>query len=157
MQQPAQAARAWPGWVPSELVEAICADSDEPLDIGSTEHLLFVECLNATIHADDWGVHGSRRVFVDFLFDRVGMLLRGSGQSRVDPPPDGTDSPLMHALTARPFAHHLVKVGRSAPLGSCPAPRHETNRSGHGVCPGSRSVRRCQLVVVLGLHTPTHE
>ena len=103
---------AWPGWVPTELVQAIRADGGYPLDIGSMEHQLFIKCLNAIIHADDWGVHGSRHVFVDFLFDRAGMLLRGSGQSRVDPPPDGTDSPLMHALTVQPFTHQafFVKV-----------------------------------------------
>ena len=90
---------AWPGWVPTELVQAIRADGGYPLDIGSMEHQLFIKCLNGIIHADDWGVHGTRRVFVDFLFDRAGLFLRGSGQSRVDPPPDRTDSPLMRALT----------------------------------------------------------
>jgi len=103
---------AWPGWVPTELVQAIRADGGYPLDIGSMEHQLFIKCLNGIIHADDWGVHGTRRVFVDFLFDRAGLFLRGSGQSRVDPPPDRTDSPLMRALTVQPFEHQafFVKV-----------------------------------------------
>ena len=115
MQEPAEPAhvgtcRAWPGWVSSELVQVIASDGGYPLDIGSPEHLLFIETLKATIQANEWGIHGTRRVFVDFLFNRAALLLRGSRQPRVDPPSDGSDSPLTCALVAQPFEHQAFFV-----------------------------------------------